>query len=309
MNEKKRILWIDVARGIAILLVVLGHCIGDLNDPGNRFILAFHMPLFFFLSGMCASENVIPVKKYLVKKVKTLLVPQAVLGILNFLLNRCGVNDFLTWFLIVLFYVSILFFFLQKMKVLGSVLGKVLVILADFVLIIGMNYWNITTMLHLEIVPMAFLFYYLGYRVKCYDRKIASNKNSCWIFLGPVVVAISAVNTPVAMYENNYGNIFLFLTGAVSGIVFVCEGAKCLKKNDLLGWYGRNSIIIYILHFSMIKVLHFFGKKVFPQIAQCNYRYPFNWCYFMAISLLIIPLILFCNRFIPFLFGKERVRN
>lgn len=86
--ENGRILWIDVARGIAILLVVLGHCIGNLNDPGNRFILAFHMPLFFFLSGMCISENVIPAKNYLVKKVKNLLVPQAVLGTLNFILNR-----------------------------------------------------------------------------------------------------------------------------------------------------------------------------------------------------------------------------
>ena len=83
-------MWIDVARGIAILLVVLGHCIGNLYNPGNRFILAFHMPLFFFLSGMCISESVISANNYLVKKVKTLLVPQAVLGILNFILNRGG---------------------------------------------------------------------------------------------------------------------------------------------------------------------------------------------------------------------------
>lgn len=90
VRSKKRILWIDVARGIAILLVVLGHCIGNLNDSGNRFILAFHMPLFFFPSGMCINKNAIPVKNYLMKKVKTLLVPQAVLGTLNFILNGGG---------------------------------------------------------------------------------------------------------------------------------------------------------------------------------------------------------------------------
>ena len=50
----KRIEWIDSARGIAILFVVLGHCIGNIEDPVNKFILAFHMPLFFFLSGLCA---------------------------------------------------------------------------------------------------------------------------------------------------------------------------------------------------------------------------------------------------------------
>ncbi len=243
MNKKERVLWIDVARGIAILLVVLGHCIGNLYNPGNRFILAFHMPLFFFLSGMCISESVISANNYLEKKAKTLLVPQAVLGILNFILNRGG-NDFLTWFLIVLFYVSILFYFLQRMQVFDSGLGKVLVLILDLGLIIGMRCLNVTTLLHLEIIPMAFLFYYLGYCANHYDGKVASNKNSCWIFLGPVVVAISAVNTPVSMYENNYGNIILFLVGAISGIVFVCELSKCLEKNALLGWYGRNSIIV-----------------------------------------------------------------
>lgn len=59
----------------------------------------------------------------------------------------------------------------------------------------------------------------------------------------------------------------------------------------------------------MIKALHFVGRKVFPQIAQSNYLYPFNWYYFMATALLMVPAILFCNRFIPFLFGKGRVKN
>lgn len=179
------------------------------------------------------------------------------------------------------------------------------VLIVDFGLIIGMNCLNITTLLHFEIVPMAFLFYYPGYCVKSYDWKVTSNKNSCWIFLGLVEVVISAVNTSIAMYENNYGNIILFLIGAISGIVFVCALSKCLEKNVLLGWYGRNSIIVYVLHFSMIKVLHFVGTKAFPQIAQSNYLYPFNWCYFMAITLFMIPAILFCNRFVPFLFGKK----
>lgn len=89
-SYEKRILWIDVARGIAILLVVLGHCIGNLNDSGNRFILSFHMPLFFFLSGMCISDKIIPLKEYLMKKLRTLLVPQLVLGTLNFIMNGGG---------------------------------------------------------------------------------------------------------------------------------------------------------------------------------------------------------------------------
>lgn len=29
----------------------------------------------------------------------------------------------------------------------------------------------------------------------------------------------------------------------------------------------------------------------------------------MVIALLMVPAILFCNRFVPFLFGKGRVKN
>lgn len=47
---KKRDLTIDIAKGICIFLVVLGHC----HNAGfiRHYIYLFHMPLFFFLSGM-----------------------------------------------------------------------------------------------------------------------------------------------------------------------------------------------------------------------------------------------------------------
>ena len=41
----KRIEWIDIARGIGIILVILGHIgIGKIG----KFIYSFHIPLFFF---------------------------------------------------------------------------------------------------------------------------------------------------------------------------------------------------------------------------------------------------------------------
>lgn len=48
----RRIAYIDVAKGIGILLVALAHADVSLFSPYlHRFIYAFHMPLFFFLSG------------------------------------------------------------------------------------------------------------------------------------------------------------------------------------------------------------------------------------------------------------------
>jgi fucose 4-O-acetylase-like acetyltransferase len=60
---KGRTTWVDTARGIGIILVVYGHVIRGLENGGIltgstlfRFqddaIYSFHMPLFFFLSGM-----------------------------------------------------------------------------------------------------------------------------------------------------------------------------------------------------------------------------------------------------------------
>jgi fucose 4-O-acetylase-like acetyltransferase len=48
----QRIAYIDVAKGIGILLVALAHADISLISPYlHRFIYSFHMPLFFFLSG------------------------------------------------------------------------------------------------------------------------------------------------------------------------------------------------------------------------------------------------------------------
>lgn len=50
---KKRILWIDVLRGIAMFLVVYGHT--SQNAEIKKYIYAFHMPLFFIISGMTSA--------------------------------------------------------------------------------------------------------------------------------------------------------------------------------------------------------------------------------------------------------------
>lgn len=45
-----RITWVDVAKGIAILLVIIGHTV-NFGSSTRNFIFSFHMPLFFILSG------------------------------------------------------------------------------------------------------------------------------------------------------------------------------------------------------------------------------------------------------------------
>ena len=49
---EKRDSTIDIMKGIGIILVILGHAIQNNYVPLNKVILSFHMPLFFFVSGM-----------------------------------------------------------------------------------------------------------------------------------------------------------------------------------------------------------------------------------------------------------------
>ena len=56
-ENKARLGWIDAARGIGILLMFYGHVV-QLAFPGNgaakeqtRFMILFHMPVFFVMAG------------------------------------------------------------------------------------------------------------------------------------------------------------------------------------------------------------------------------------------------------------------
>lgn len=48
---KKRVTYLDLAKGIGIILVVLGH-MENINAGLRTWISSFHMPLFFVISGM-----------------------------------------------------------------------------------------------------------------------------------------------------------------------------------------------------------------------------------------------------------------
>jgi fucose 4-O-acetylase-like acetyltransferase len=74
-----RQLHVDIARGIGIALVVLGHNPTINADPGitYRVIYSFHMPLFFFLSGMFLRPDM-PIGEWAIDRAESLLKPYLV---------------------------------------------------------------------------------------------------------------------------------------------------------------------------------------------------------------------------------------
>ena len=93
----KRLGWIDIARGIGIIFVVLGHTLPKVIRENHLwamnmydFIYFFHMNLMFFISGIAFNISAVKYKTsknvdYVGKKVKKLLVPYVSYSFLIFL--------------------------------------------------------------------------------------------------------------------------------------------------------------------------------------------------------------------------------
>ena len=79
--ENKRLISIDIARAICIILVVIGHYIPD-DSPDwyitmRNVIYSFHMPLFMFVSGYVhwATRKPVKYKDFVWKKFQRLMIP------------------------------------------------------------------------------------------------------------------------------------------------------------------------------------------------------------------------------------------
>ena len=255
---QQRLKWIDAMRGLAILLVVLGHSIGSITDPMNRFILSFHMPVFFFISGLvinCRYKNgeLIPLKSFAIKKANAILIPQLVLFIINTFFDvivehkTITLNLFLTnifnWFLVVLFYITLLYWAIDKTRLIDN---RFILIVLFLCLAIVTQVSQIKTVAHIETIPMAMLFLLLGHYYR-EQNNIHPFKNYTqmlshfWLMAIPVIVICSYWNRPVTMYENSYGNMFLFGITSLCGIWVCYEVGISLEKNKILQWFGKKS--------------------------------------------------------------------
>ena len=136
MKDRKRIDWVDYARGVGIILMVFGH--SGFPIQVQKFIWSFHMPLFFFLSGMMYNSLKYSRIKELIKRVvKTLIIPYVffsiivVLGyiLLNYFqgfsitkdwggieLVTDGWGGIALWFVPTLIFVQLLFWSIDRIK-------------------------------------------------------------------------------------------------------------------------------------------------------------------------------------------------
>ncbi len=83
-QKEGRIDLYDFLRGFAMLLVLMQHAV----VPGWRYLLVFHMPFFFFLSGwVSGNKKQMPFGQYVWSRFKRLMIPYFAFGVIDVLIH------------------------------------------------------------------------------------------------------------------------------------------------------------------------------------------------------------------------------
>ena len=310
----QRIQYIDTMRGIGIILVILQHCIGSVSEPLSRFIQAFHMPLFFFISGLCMKRGKVGGPKLIIRKAKTILVPHITLCIITLvtivlsdvvLNKRASFADidpfgiFLTmWFLPTLFCMKIIMIpILQICKKRLTISIMTLGIIFIFC-ITDYSKYNIV-----QQTLCALVFGFIGFLLRPYfDRYVQSRsvvKGLGWLSLISVAF-LSVYNEPIAIYMIQYGNKLFFIIIALIAILSIADISLSICNSRFLDWLGRTSIFIYVIQFLITRGM----VSIFSRVLH-DYGYPYYFLPFLASLCLCVCLVPLLEKYVPQLFGKS----
>ena len=318
MTERKR--YIDILRGIGIIFVVYGHIIHIW--PDRSYIWTFHMPLFFFISGLLYSPNKYEsFIAYSKQKVKTLLIPYLFLYFISliiysfsllFLNGELAIADVLKqfylmfygnmtsaggalWFLPCLFTTEIIFYVISK-----SFSNKVNQLISSFILaIIGVllyKYKLLDLPFGLNITLLIMPFYCIGFLSNNVVTTLL--KSNIYIKLTVIILCIvlqyilfdySGLDLAMNYLKNEY----IYIPMALSGIILYLTISLILKQNTILEWLGKNTIVIFTFHGIIYKIFIY----LFALIASISYEdIRTNYIYSIIITIFtIISLIPCCK--------------
>lgn len=277
MEKVMRKNWIDWAKAIGILLVVMGH--SNYNQPDiNPMIFMIHMPLFFVVSGYLYKTNM-SMKEISVSNVRTLLIPYILFNLiaLVYLTCSCLIKQLMgnnadwystvieplcntvlgipgnmlcgpTWFLLALIWCKYIIIAFEKSS-------RVLKIFLFFVWIIAI----ILIQLYQPQIPFAFnsgivgcIWFALGYLIKKQGDRI---KIGGWLWSIAIPIAFIGCLYICRLQGNcNYlsGNIMgvLGLCGTTAGLICFFGMCNILDKVrlNLVTLISRASIAIMCMH-------------------------------------------------------------
>lgn len=298
----KRIDYIDIAKGIGILLVYIGHCNLNYKSPLFLWIYSFHMPLFFFISGFLYNTQTQPyyydtIKKVVFKKVISLIIPYFFFSIIqsllfmifnihlqNWLIKGWGTNPL--WFLPILFSIEIIHTFILSKKKLLAFIG-IFSLISLFLYKVTTNRW---LPFCISEIPWFYICFLEGYLSKHILQKKALSTTFTIILFALHFILLFQLIIP---YNGNYrlqdndtlSYIYRIIIGYIGtiSILGISQTINNLFSSKLLKWIGKNSLVILCTHIMYINILQKIG---------CNeYSFLLAW-------ILIIPSIILYNKYI-----------
>lgn len=274
---KNHILWSDIAKGIAIILVVAGH---SYPPAGGicKFIFLFHMPIFFLLAGFFFNYDKYKdnFKQLIITSSKRLLLPQLIILLIfwdnnslkyipSFLyaigkpITNLGIFG-VPWFLVCLFLVRIFIWgfvkftnYLKLSLFFKISLAFIIAYLGTF--IGGKIYlpWSF------DIAMVALYISYIGFLIKEY--KFFDCKKIYHIIFAIIFIILGIIDYKyfgLSMNERQYSNPIISINAGIGLSILVLYMSIILEKLDnyktikyfniFMQYLGVNTIIIYLVH-------------------------------------------------------------
>ncbi len=266
-----RLAWVDYAKGIGIILVVYGHVVGgadvsNMKIPAaflffREIIYHFHMPLFFFLSGIFVQHSLLSrgIKKFILDKLCFIAYPYFVWSILqgmililisNYTYLNFSISDLLVvwykplqhfWFLysLMLMYVTqaaltVIGRFALSLTVLASIFLYFYPIMSP---IVGVDHFSIN---------LIFFAIGMNYKESSLDEMI--NRNLSFL----IVILVIGLFVSCEVFTRFIESAKIFsLPATIVGIIMVSLISKYFAKTDFfpsIKTVGFYSMPIYLAH-------------------------------------------------------------
>lgn len=316
-----RISWIDICRGIAIVLVMYGHLFA--SDKSRYLIYSFHMPLFFFISGLVFKPTDKPLLTTAIKYFKQLLIPYYSFALFTYLFAIVSQTTQLSWsgaayqlwgiiygsgnmgmlgYNVVLWFLPCLFITKFSFAVITKKISKtklLLTFLFASALIGSLLYLTmpwIKLPLGLESGLTGLPFFGTGYLLMKH-KALLSNFLKYKLILAVFAMIgtwfVATINyhisgSQVDMRINQLGNVPLFYLGAFGGIAGWTIISQIVAKNAFLEYVGKHSLVIFAWHNILFTDLENIINSVLTQDILTSIHPIMSTVYvIMAISIIL----------------------
>lgn len=263
-----RLKWLDIAKGIAIILMVIGHT--SIPDIFSRFIFAFHMPLFFIASGWTTNWEKLDIVDFIKRRLKTIMLPFAGYSaiVLSVQLVTIGGGNFLNWLEngwqgYALWFVPVLF----VASVVGRLIHATRNVYFRYTVMVGLvltgaylRYIDLYLPWSLSSVPYASFFILLGTELKGIQKIIIKHRLS-WFIGCFVVTCLVTLFGKLDMAWNAVLPVVPLIIGAISGTFMVFAFSSFVERHtellsNLLSKIGRETFVVVAFSQEIIVLLH-----------------------------------------------------